>query len=149
MSSWKRPAILTIALLVMAMPLPAQSEGTQPKAKNDLKIVSIQRSDRTSGAKMFNDYCAVCHGAEGKGDGPAVAALNKPPSDLTTLSLRNQGKFPSRHVATILKLGVETHGYGKSDMPDWGPLFRRLDKAADLRIYNLTNFIASLQQQPR
>ncbi len=137
MFSWKSTAILTIVLLAMAMPL---------LANNDLEIGQIQRSDRTSGAKMFSDYCAVCHGPQGKGDGPAVAALNTPPTDLTTLSLRNQGKFPARHVTTILRNGVETHGYGTSDMPDWGSLFRRLDKASEIRIYNLTNFIRTLQQ---
>lgn len=35
------------------------------------------------GAKLFAANCAVCHGAEGRGDGPAAKALPLPPADLT------------------------------------------------------------------
>ena len=35
------------------------------------------------GAKLFSANCAVCHGPEGRGDGPASRALPTPPADLT------------------------------------------------------------------
>ena len=34
------------------------------------------------GAKVFANTCAVCHGTEGKGDGPAGKGLNPPPRNL-------------------------------------------------------------------
>jgi mono/diheme cytochrome c family protein len=39
-----------------------------------------------SGKTMYKQYCAACHGADGKGRGPAAASLNTRPSDLTTLA---------------------------------------------------------------
>ena len=35
------------------------------------------------GARLFAESCALCHGADGKGDGPAAAALTVRPADLT------------------------------------------------------------------
>ncbi len=37
---------------------------------------------RKSGAPLYARHCAVCHGAEGRGDGPAAAYLDAPPTDL-------------------------------------------------------------------
>ena len=40
------------------------------------------------GRKLFAANCAVCHGAEGHGDGPMAKSLNPPPVDLSvTLSM--------------------------------------------------------------
>ena len=35
------------------------------------------------GEALFRTHCATCHGPEGRGDGPAAAALDGPPADLT------------------------------------------------------------------
>ena len=35
------------------------------------------------GEALFRTHCASCHGSEGRGDGPAAAALAGPPADLT------------------------------------------------------------------
>jgi mono/diheme cytochrome c family protein len=40
---------------------------------------------------MFRSYCAVCHGLDAKGSGPAAPALKMEPADLTTLAKENQG----------------------------------------------------------
>lgn len=39
-----------------------------------------------SGQVLFSDNCASCHGAKGKGDGPAGQALNPKAADLTQLN---------------------------------------------------------------
>jgi len=39
-----------------------------------------------SGQEIFNKHCAMCHGTDGRGDGPAAAALNPPPADFNTTS---------------------------------------------------------------
>ena len=39
------------------------------------------------GASLFPSHCAVCHGANGQGDGPAAKGLPVPPADLTAAHL--------------------------------------------------------------
>lgn len=39
------------------------------------------------GLALYPDHCASCHGAEGRGDGPAAAGLRVPPADLTAAHL--------------------------------------------------------------
>lgn len=40
-----------------------------------------------AGAGLYAQHCAVCHGAEGRGDGPGAAGLAVPPADLTASHL--------------------------------------------------------------
>ena len=37
--------------------------------------------DITQGKQLYQEKCTICHGLNGKGDGPAAAAFSKPPSD--------------------------------------------------------------------
>lgn len=123
----------------------------QEKQGKELKKVPVPYSKPESGAQMYLDYCAACHGKEGKGNGPVVEFLKAPPPDLTTMALRNGGKFAVERVSTTLLFGTEKHPHGTSDMPVWGPLFRSLqgskvtDPVIKLRIANLTSYIESLQ----
>jgi len=43
-----------------------------------------QGQNSTNGRDVFRTRCAMCHGAEGRGDGPAGAAFNPRPTNLTT-----------------------------------------------------------------
>jgi len=36
------------------------------------------------GQQIFNDHCAMCHGQDGKGNGPAGSAFTPPPADFTS-----------------------------------------------------------------
>lgn len=102
-----------------------------------------------SGKAMYKQYCAACHGSEGKGDGPAAFTLKTPPSDLTTLAVRHMGTFPRDYVENILRFGPGVKAHGSSDMPTWGSIFQMIDKnnerAVQQRIKNITDYLASLQ----
>jgi mono/diheme cytochrome c family protein len=114
-----------------------------------IKKVPIKQTPAHSGKEMYTEYCAACHGADGKGNGPAVLALKAAPPDLTTLAKRHDGKYPSDFVANLLRSGKEGSAHGSADMPTWGPLFRSLDPTHDiavqLRIKNLNTHLESLQ----
>jgi mono/diheme cytochrome c family protein len=103
-----------------------------------------------SGEQTYKQYCAACHGAGAKGNGPVASLLRTPPPDLTTLAKRHAGKFPFEYVSNILEFGPGLSAHGSSDMPTWGPIFQYLDKqnarAAQQRIKNLCNYLASLQE---
>jgi mono/diheme cytochrome c family protein len=100
---------------------------------------------------MYKQYCAACHGADGKGSGPATPTLNSRVPDLTTLAKRHDGKFPYDYVDSVLRFGPGFNAHGSADMPVWGPIFRYLDghneAAVRQRIKNLCDYIASIQER--
>ena len=118
-----------------------------------IREVPVQRTSPASGKVMYNTYCAVCHGVDGRGNGPAAAALKDHPTDLVQLAKENGGKFPSAHVYSVLQFGTESSAHGSKDMPVWGPALRSLDRGSatqnmveQQRIANLTGYLKSLQQ---
>ncbi len=42
------------------------------------------------GKALYDEKCMICHGANGKGDGPAAAALSPPPNDFNRSEFWNQ-----------------------------------------------------------
>lgn len=104
-----------------------------------------------SGKIMYKQYCASCHGADGKGHGPATPTLNVRVPDLTTLSKRHGGKFPFEYVESVLRFGPGFRAHGSADMPVWGPIFQYLENynetAVRQRIRNLCEFLGSIQQR--
>jgi mono/diheme cytochrome c family protein len=119
--------------------------------KPEIKKTQIKPTPAESGAAMFSEYCAVCHGKDAKGSGPAAPALKVAPPDLTTLARGNSGKFPAPHVSNVIRSGGDTSAHGSKDMPVWGRAFLSLtphdDAIVQERIFNLTNYIESLQQK--
>jgi mono/diheme cytochrome c family protein len=127
----------------------AMAQQTTPKVKR----VPVQRISPASGQQMYATYCASCHGAEGRGNGPAAQSLKVTPKDLTTLSKHNGGVFPSAHVSAVLQFGVENPAHGSTDMPVWGSLLQTLNSSSKdssvevyQRIQNLTGYIKQIQK---
>ena len=98
---------------------------------------------------MYGNYCAPCHGVDGRGQGPVASALRTPPADLTTLSRSHRGKFPETHIQAILEFGAEIPAHGSLEMPVWGPILGKINTANDqerlLRINNLSRYLDSIQ----
>ncbi|MBZ5501000.1 MAG: c-type cytochrome [Acidobacteriia bacterium] len=142
------------AILLLSLGLAARSQ--EPTAgtaqKKVIKKVPMKLTAADSGEEMYREYCAVCHGKEGKGDGPAVSELKVAPPDLSMLAKHNNGKYPSDHVAAVLRFGTPEPAHGTRDMPIWGHLLGWSGSArgsepgmVHLRIANLTTYIESLQ----
>ena len=119
-----------------------------------IKQVPLTPTSAASGKQMYRNYCAVCHGLDGRGGGPAASALKSPPPDLSQLASNNGGKFPATHVYSVLQFGMETTAHGTKDMPIWGPALRSLANGSPVpemqehqRLANLTTYLKSLQQQ--
>lgn len=72
------------------------------------------------GKRLYDGHCAVCHGKQGKGDGPYAGLGDTRIADVTTLSKRNNGVFPFNRVYEIIdgREAVKTHG--TREMPIWG-----------------------------
>ena len=113
-----------------------------------IKKVPVDSTSPTDGREMFDEYCAVCHGPDGRGAGPAASALKKTPADLSQLTRKSNGKFPEMRISQVLTSGPgETLAHGSKEMPIWGQLFRSLgsEGTARIRIVNLTEYIKSIQ----
>ena len=78
-------------ILFGALILSVSALGAQDKPILDKP--PARRSIAASGKETYTQYCASCHGADARGNGPAAIALKTPPPDLTTLSNRHGGKF--------------------------------------------------------
>ena len=120
-------------------------------ADQTTKVVTLS-ADKTSpisGKQMYGSYCAGCHGVTGKGDGPLASKLAQHPTDLTILSRNNGGKFPASHVSAVIQFGANIPAHGTVDMPVWGPLLAKMDKANPpqraLRISNLSGYVKTMQ----
>jgi len=102
-----------------------------------------------NGPEMFRAYCAVCHGSDGRGGGPAAEALRKAPADLTQMSRRNGGALPRTMVLNTIQGASTLAAHGSRDMPIWGVSFRALgdDSMVKLRVVSLTDFIESIQRK--
>src|SRR5581483_4785537 len=103
-------ALTLLPLCALGLSLSAQT----------IKQVPPNPTSPASGEQMFNEYCAVCHGKDAKGDGPAATALKKSPADLTSLTRRNQGKFPEAKVFSVIKGDSNVAAHGSREMPIWG-----------------------------
>ncbi|MGA2131667.1 MAG: c-type cytochrome [Bryobacteraceae bacterium] len=104
----------------------------------------------TRGVDLYLRYCAVCHGRDAKGAGPAASALKTPPTDLTQLTRSHAGKFPVGGVRQLLGGGSSTPAHGSADMPMWGPVFRAMQpdqSIAKLRVDNLLRYLESIQEK--
>lgn len=89
---------LATAVLVGGAGVAAVSAQGEWKAPADAKNAKNPRADKKNDAKemasakkIADTNCASCHGASGKGDGPAAAALPPPkPADWTSAKVQSQ-----------------------------------------------------------
>ena len=111
--------------------------------------LQVQDIPASSGAAMYHAYCASCHGADGRGNGPSAVSLKTPPSDLTQLARNNNAKFPALKVGEVLGKRPGTLAHGSAEMPVWGNVFRARERdqsLATLRIANLIRYLEAMQR---
>ena len=118
--------------------------------QSDSKVtIPVNKTSATSGKQMYANYCAPCHGVDGKGQGPVASALKTPPSDLTVLSRNNHGKFPDTHIVSVLEYGTDIRSHGSAEMPVWGPILGKMNQTNTqeraLRVSNLSRYLETMQ----
>jgi mono/diheme cytochrome c family protein len=143
----EKQMLRSLILTFIAMALTVGAAYADP-SKTKVTI-PVNKTSPVSGKQMYVNYCAPCHGVDGKGHGPVVASLKTPPPDLTLLSKNNGGKFPEVHVETVLQNGVKIPAHGSAEMPIWGPILGKMNPANHqdslLRISNLIRYLETLQ----
>ena len=125
-----------------------------PQAEVKEAPLTWQLMALSDGADLYAELCAVCHGTDAKGDGPATPALAERAPDLTQLAVHNDGVYPAEAVKKSITGETRVTAHGTMSMPMWGRAFQdaRPDIKpgarhgyAQMRIYALTAYIESLQ----
>ena len=89
------------------------------------KRTAAQEMEVIAGGEIeYQNYCAVCHGVDAKGQGLMSRFLTIRPADLTQLKKKNGGAFPFWQTYRVIDGREEVRGHGSPDMPIWGDRFR-------------------------
>ena len=84
---------LYITLIVYSLHFASQGQSTwvAPDSANSVKNPIAENDEAlTSGKTAFEAICFVCHGNQGKGDGLNASNLERPPADLTAVTVQGQ-----------------------------------------------------------
>ncbi|MDF1727929.1 MAG: c-type cytochrome [Sulfitobacter sp.] len=79
----------------------------------------VAMPDEDEGALFFAQNCVACHGAGGRGNGPIAADLAATPPDLTLLTRRNGGTFPTAKALAYVYGNPERADLSRN-MPEFG-----------------------------
>ena len=109
-----------------------------------------QSTSAATGDYLFRTYCAACHGASAKGDGPLAESMRRRPANLTEIGKRNQGVFSADQVFKTIDGRTPVKGHGGPDMPVWGDVFSKSSDGGDpavveARIKALVAYLESIQ----
>jgi mono/diheme cytochrome c family protein len=152
-------AAVALALLFASSPA-----WTQTAKVEKLQMRAIASVD---GRTLFGEYCAPCHGVDGKGQGRLAAQLRVPPPDLTTIAIRHGGKLDAGAIEdringwkqiprTMGEAAKQAHTRDTGEdpenmpvMPSFGPIFaslyRQEGRDRQIRMTNLVRYGKSLQ----
>jgi mono/diheme cytochrome c family protein len=113
----QRPVRGTIARGYLPLHYTASAEDAE-RAGRELRN-PIPRTDRSStqGKALFETYCAVCHGKEGRGDGPLVPKIPNPPA-YTSTRVRDMPAGRLFHIIT----------FGSGRMPSYASQLQAHDR---------------------
>jgi len=103
------------------------------------------------GKAMYRQYCAVCHGNNGKGHGTGAVASKIHPTDLAALRRINKNVFPAELIDSALQGADPVVAHGTPGMMVWGSIFlaeaNGNEAAAAAARRDLIAYIESIQEK--
>ena len=138
---WKYVALILAAFAAIGL-VAARSGADEDKQEKQDSIAF--------GKVSYRVYCQNCHGAGGKGDGRLAELMKVRPADLTQISQRNGGTFPTDRMHQIIDGRADVLAHGDREMPVWGQAFlERTDNEAAVRtkVHQLTVYLESIQEK--
>ena len=107
-----------------------------------------------SARQTYLQYCASCHGKDGKGGGTVSRDLKVRVPDLTVLAKKNKGVYPLDQVMAAIDGRRAIRGHGDRNMPVWGETFQSESEGKKypelttlLKSKIIAEYIATLQSQ--
>jgi mono/diheme cytochrome c family protein len=140
----KRSLFGLLAVLILGVLVLSACGGSSPAAATDVPVPAPfagqknphegDAASAAAGKQVYDTYCAACHGPELKGDGPAGAALNPKPADLTEVAKND----PEDRIHWIISEGGAATGFSDKMVPFKGTL-------TDDQIWQVVTYIKSKQ----
>lgn len=117
-----------------------QVDGPSQGSKRDLMPASDQVNAIVRGRELYLGYgCAVCHGAEGRGDGPVAEKFYPFPIDFSEPEAYRQG-FTVDAIRRSIKFGISRpFAVVPSAMPAY-------DHLTEVELDKIARYINSLQK---
>ena len=84
-----------------------------------LVLTACEEEEITDGLTAYLENCASCHAADASGNGPLARELGVEAPDLTGISTRNGGVFPTNDVMSIID-GLNRDPHFSGAMPEFG-----------------------------
>jgi cbb3-type cytochrome c oxidase subunit III len=89
-------------------------------------VFSVNPPPAYEGRRLYVSYCLLCHGPDGKGDGPLAKAMQISPADLTTTVRSRSDTILTKIITgegrqTIT--GRDRHNLLSEAMPEWSEVF--------------------------
>ncbi len=142
---------LTVFAGVLAtLPSAPSNAGQDTSTTNAVPSGNRDSASDVSGKAEFQQYCALCHGVDGRGMGPLTDedTMKKSAADLTLIAKRNGGVFPFSKVADTIRDGRGVSGHTPSRMMAWGKIFSADSDPyrATAIIFELTRYVEGLQE---
>ncbi len=145
MHSWKKAERLSavvllilggiwIALSDLSPESHAQDRWNVPESAKKMKNpIEATSASIQKGKNLYAEYCAMCHGDQGKGDGPMAESLDPKPANLT-----DRDRIGSQSDGELFWKIAK----GNPPMPDF-------EKAlSEQEIWHLVNYLRTLAPRP-
>lgn len=103
--------ILALLITPLALTLAACGSKAEPSTDTNANAQTSSPAatiDLATGAEFFKNTCTPCHGATGRGDGPASASFDPNPRDLSDSAW--QLSIDDEYLSTIIKYGGASVG---------------------------------------
>ena len=118
----------TMALCLQNNHLRSPNAGDAAAVSNP---IAADEENITAGGALFAASCAVCHGEEGDGDGPAAASLGKSPADLSADHVQELSDGALFYIIS--------HGKPETPMPAWENLLDEQER------WQVVNFLRTFE----
>jgi mono/diheme cytochrome c family protein len=110
-------------------------------------------AETDQGKQFYMQYCASCHGKDGRGNGPVSSYLKIKVPNLTLLKKNNKGIYPLSKVMSAIDGSRAVRAHGDREMPVWGEIFRKEAEPAKyteltslLKTKMIAEYVATLQR---